>query len=617
MLDLQSEFDRLNAEQQQAVLHDGNMAVLAGPGSGKTATLVIKVAHLLSEDVREPQRVACITVNNDAVGEFRSRLAKLGIHAGPRLYLGSVHSFCLNCIVRPFGRIADPSLSGVRVAAAREAERLLEQVATRHIPDAFQHGPTITRLRRRRVCGEDISGFDDRDLLIAEEYERTLSERGLVDFEAMVLRSVELVERHDWIRRLIAARYPRIVIDEYQDLGGPLHRIVTALVDRAGIKVFAVGDPDQTIYEFTGASPAYLRELMGRRDFSSVALRFNYRSGGDLILAGQAALSPEEPRSYEPDPARDDRGRVEFVKAEDSLESHAQQAASAVRAALDRGVPAHEIAIFYRNRYELLPQLRQALADAEIPHVAERDSQYPPSLLTSWLQEMAAWALSPPSEREATLADLVRPYRALMQEAALAEVGRDDLLLQARLYSLLRSSTGDMPLGAWLAEADRELGLGVALSRSAARSDDDRKSLEELLEMTTGGARTDDRLRDFAEDGRILGKIVLTTLHSAKGRQFDEVVLPGLVEGVMPPWPWSRARKQAEEPTGEPLCDARRKFYVGFTRARNVVHLIYSKGYVHRTSKGRSHPRSYGVSRFAKEIAGRLKQARAQSNGGS
>src|SRR5688572_9905886 len=102
MHDVRAAFDRLNAEQQQAVAHDGDTVVLAGPGSGKTATLVVKVAHLLSNVVQAPRGVACITFNNDAVDEIRMRLAAQGLYSDRRLYLGSVHSFCLNCILRPY-----------------------------------------------------------------------------------------------------------------------------------------------------------------------------------------------------------------------------------------------------------------------------------------------------------------------------------------------------------------------------------------------------------------------------------------------------------------------------------------------------------------------------------
>ncbi|MCW5805907.1 MAG: ATP-dependent helicase, partial [Deltaproteobacteria bacterium] len=343
MRDFATEFARLNPEQQEAVSRDANTVVLAGPGSGKTATLVVKVAHLLRTIVQAPRGVACITFNNDAVDEFRRRLAEHGLHAGRRLYLGSVHSFCLNCIVRPYAPLVDASFAReVRVISERAAGALLERIASASIADVYMPSfkPTSTRIRRALACGESVAGFDDRDVAAVKRYEAKLVKQGAVDFEAMVLRSVDLVQRHSWIRQLLASRFPWIVVDEYQDLGGPLHKIVTSLADLAGVKVFAVGDPDQTVYDFTGAHPKYLDELAKRADFRGIRLRFNYRSGGDLIVASQAALAPDDgPRPYLPDPKRVDRGKVVFKKAKDHLEGHAQTALEAVRAAIAASVP--------------------------------------------------------------------------------------------------------------------------------------------------------------------------------------------------------------------------------------------------------------------------------------
>ena len=251
MHDLRQQFERLNAEQKAAVKESGNTAVLAGPGSGKTATLVLKVAHLLSEVIEPPAAIACITYNNDAVREFRNRLGEFGIYAGRHLFLGTVHGFCLNCVLRPYARLVDARYKdGVVVAGPRHAEILLAKALSEHIPEARvdYYSSNITRLRRTQFCGEDASGFDDRDFEVVKDYDGLLANESLVDFEGMVGFALELIRSHTWVRDLLAARFPWLIIDEYQDLGGPLHAIVTTLIDHAGINVFAVGDPDQTIY---------------------------------------------------------------------------------------------------------------------------------------------------------------------------------------------------------------------------------------------------------------------------------------------------------------------------------------------------------------------------------
>lgn len=601
MRKLASAYAALNAKQAEAIDHPGNTLVLAGPGSGKTETVVVKVGKLLTEEIEAPRAVACITFGNSAVEEFRGRLERLGVHPGHRLYLGSVHSFCLNCVVRPFGHVVNPRFKDVRVTAERSAGRLLEEIAQRHDPDTRRKGSKVTQIRRRRACGEPVNGFAAVDLTITNEYEAALSRTQLLDFEGIVIEALQLIEGYPWIRRMIVARYPRLVVDEYQDLGGPLHKIVSSLVD-ASATLFAVGDPDQTVYQFQGANPKYLESLRARGDVHSVQLRFNYRSGGDLILASQAALAPATPRDYEPDPKREDRGSIYFLQAEDSLTSHAAKTVDAVRRFLAEGIPAHEIAIFYHASWQLYPELRETLSASGLAVNDERGKRFRATPVTDWLQLAAAWATTARDMRDPDFGRLAGTYRELLARAG-SDDGDDDLACRERLYKFLQSSSGEAPLHEWVEAADRTLELRSALRLS--RADDDLEALDELCQPSTGGDEVTP-LADFAVGGRKKGSTILTTLHSAKGRQFDAVILPGLVEGVMPfGWTWNRSRRRDEPPSEEALAESRRLFYVGITRARHAVVLVWSNGFL-QTNRGGTFLRSFGRSRFVNEIQKRL-----------
>lgn len=605
MRDIAHEFKVLDARQRVAVQHPGNTVVLAGPGSGKTATLVLKLAHLLSVEVPTFAAVACITYNNEAVKELKTRLAELGIYQGRRLFLGTVHSFCLNSILRPYAGLIIPIFkNGISVASAKHADLLLERAISRiGVNEKVSYlWPTLTRLRRNIICGEDTSGYADSDGAVLREYEALLRKDKLVDFESMVGISAKILNQNSWILDLLVSRFPWLIVDEYQDLGGPLHIIVKTLVDH-GANVFAVGDPDQTIYDFTGADPKYLVELAARTDFKAVRLKFNYRSGRRLIDASQAALAPDEPRGYEPDPKRKDQGEVFFVEAKNLLTDHASKAIEEVQRAIEGGTALEEIALFYLNRNLLLEELRTELNRADIPYLAERDSYYPSSPLIRWLQNAATWAVTGPIGSEHIFENLLRYYESLLIEASQIDSHGVPLEWRSRLYETLTERVAeDLPLRSWLHRISSELSLPELLARSEAHADD-QEALEEILDLVaTGSDLEQSTLSDFAREGRVKGKVVLTTFHSSKGRQFDWVVIPGLVEGILPRWNWNGRRRAYAEPSTKELGDARRLFYVGFTRARRVVSLITSETYRNRAG----YLVDLGLSRFAKEISDRL-----------
>jgi len=609
MYDLAAQFGRLNDEQKKAVQQDGNTVVLAGPGSGKTATLVIKVAHLLSTTIQPPRGLACITYNNDTVREFKSRLAKFGIYGSRRLFLGTVHSFCLNCVLRPYARLLIPEFEqGLQVATPRCAQAILDEMLRREYPRVKQKADDFTKLRRRLACREDISDFSLQFVEIFETYQAELKRKAVVDFEEMVALALKLIEEHPWIRNALSARFPWLIVDEYQDLGGPLHRIVTQLVDNAGVKVFAVGDPDQTIYPFTGSDPRYLMQLAGRGDFQVFRLRFNYRSGRRLIQASEAALA--EPRNYEPDPRREDEGEVYFRNVPGGLEGQASFVAEELVPQLGNEVPLEEIAILYRGKGRLFDALQSELAGIHVPFNAERDGRYPRSPVVRWLQDCAIWCLSDYGAQEVLFESLLRFFHALLQSAGQASPDIPDLEIRRLLYETLDSlRNANLDLSDWLLGIDRALNLRFTINHAIdfAEALDD---FEQLIAATeVGGCLEGYRLMDFSNEGKIQGKVTLTTLHSSKGRQFDAVIMPGLQETILPNRRWSRRLHDYEEPTPEKLVDDRRLFYVGFTRARKYVFLVYSDTFENRWG----YRVDLGPSRFVLEVKRRLEEVERES----
>jgi DNA helicase-2/ATP-dependent DNA helicase PcrA len=605
MLDLNEEFQRLNDDQQKAVLSDDNTVVLAGPGSGKTATLVVKIGHLLAEKITPPAGLACITFNNDAVREFRNRLALLGIHSRRSLFLGTVHSFCLTCVLRPYGPLIDARFgSGLAVAGEEQALALLQQAAEQYVPNPRVDwiAPRIARLRKALACGEDTSGFEDTDPHVLAAYEDLLLHQGVIDFDGIILHALSFISGHQWVRRFVAARFPWLVVDEYQDLGGPLHRIVTSLIG-AGVKAFAVGDADQTIYDFTGASPHYLNELAGRGDFTPIALKFNYRSGRRIIDASQAALAPTQPRGYVPDPNRKTEGEVFFLEADGHFADHASKVADAIMAARNSGTPWEEIAVFYRSGGGLLDAIKVELTKRQIPFNWERDTRFPTGPLVRWLQATAAWTLATPQDREQTVGELFRFYSDLLNTAGEMERGASTLQSHITFHRFLTQPfEGKAFVRDYLAWADGTMNLQKHVSQCEQHANDLEQYRRLSESVAVDGPLSAARLVEFAAYGKLKGKVVLTTLHGSKGRQFDSVIIPGCAEGMLPIWTWSRPQRGWAEPNERIVAEARRLFYVGLTRARHNVYLIHSAAFEDRFGN----LARLGVSRFVKEIAAKL-----------
>lgn len=245
---------RLNSGQWKVYESQGNCLILAGPGSGKTKTITIKVARMLAEDVRPPRGIACITYNTECARELKRRLDRLGVNETRNVFIGTIHSFCLKNIILPYGKIAGLNLpEPLAVASPSEQDRLFSRVLSREIGGEEEPGrwkTTVDRYRRTYLDRDDVEwkSQDERVSRLIEAYERELRRNGLIDFDDMVLLGLRMVENHEWVRKLLKARFPILVVDEYQDLGVPLHRIVLSLCFNAGVRLIAVGDPDQSIY---------------------------------------------------------------------------------------------------------------------------------------------------------------------------------------------------------------------------------------------------------------------------------------------------------------------------------------------------------------------------------
>lgn len=387
---------RENPGQWQAYESTNNCIVLAGPGSGKTKTLTIKLARMLAEDVQPPRGIACITYNSECAAELTRRLEKLGIQESARVFIGTIHSFCLKHVVVPYARLAGLALpDDLKVATPDEQDKLFEKATEEKYGAGFNPASIRTDVERYRRTYLDrdqpVWATKDADTAeLIEIYEGLLREQGAIDFDDMMLFGLRLIENHSWVRACLRARFPIIAVDEYQDLGLALHRIVLSLVFKAGIRLFAVGDGDQSIYGFAGAMPQLLRDLSQMKGIETVPLRFNYRCGQEIVDASEVALGEE--RGYEAKAGY--AGTIDFYKCRDGLEQQAEQiAAKLIPEALVRrkGRTLGDVAVLYIDKNDG-DVIEEKVTDAGMQFIRmDRGAPYRKTKFTRWLEECAAW----------------------------------------------------------------------------------------------------------------------------------------------------------------------------------------------------------------------------------
>ncbi|SDH59593.1 DNA helicase-2 / ATP-dependent DNA helicase PcrA [Lentzea fradiae] len=334
-----------NERQWEAFTTEGHCVVLAPPGSGKTKLLATRMAHDLATKIRRPQGAACITLTNAAADQLRRRVGLLGVEDRPSLFIGTVHSFLLGKVLAPFAyAIGRPELASITIVSEEEGDKLLSQAVAEAIPwgDTTNVASTISFNRRRLASVEEWAKSGEGVREAARLYEAKLQERGLHDFDGVVATAVELVEDHLLVRQVLTAQYPHLYVDEYQDLSPGLDRVVKALCFDYfnGAELFAVGDPDQALFGFTGTRPELLTELADRPDVTSVELTRNYRSRDEILKVANRMRDGRSPMvGHQPG------GRVSVLKCPEGRPGQYARVAAAVRQANADGVPLHEIAV--------------------------------------------------------------------------------------------------------------------------------------------------------------------------------------------------------------------------------------------------------------------------------
>lgn len=588
-----------NEAQWAAYQAKGNCVLLAGPGSGKTKTLTLKLAKMLHEDVLAPRGIACITYSTECARELTKRLSALGIRSSNNLYIGTVHSFCHSKIIVPFAKLAGLTLPAPLSLANTEFQEqtfrkvLLEISGT---TDRWMNHMKDMNLHRVTCIDRDSDKWQKAIFLssLATSYETSLRESGYIDYNDQILLGCNLIDQNPWVRRLIEARFPIIVVDEYQDLGIPLDRIIRRLCLDSGVRLFAVGDPDQSIYGFTGADPTLLENLSKQPGIEAIRLKTNYRSAQTIVKLAEVALQVE--RGYTTVTTAP-QGSIYAYHCPEGIRHQADYICrEIIPKVTGKGFGLEQIAILYPTKDEG-DVIAQAAASQSLPIIrVDKNAPYEKNPFTRWLEDCAAWCAGGWTTSNPKLSTILQNWNFINKTPTYGQKFSQNT--EELSNFLWDSRNGDEPLVNWLrAFGDRCL---MPLFNRQPELTEEKRIFDGILRMSSAGGRMSGfTVSLFGGQRGAAGHLNLLTLHSSKGLEFEVVFLMGMDQGR---FPWNNL-------TPKILAEQRRLFYVGITRAKKHLRFAYSGWFEDRYGE-----RQYnGPSRFLRELSDHLQLPRQQN----
>jgi DNA helicase-2/ATP-dependent DNA helicase PcrA len=623
----------LNPAQREAVLAtEGPVLVVAGAGSGKTRVLTHRIAHLVTACGVKPQEILAITFTNKAAGEMKERLEGILGDVAPRMWVMTFHAACGRILRREAPRLGYRSNFTIydqadQVRLVKLCLEELDRDPKRFVPRGIH---AQISMAKNQLVGPDeyknrVASFYDQTVADTYAlYQRRLLNSNAVDFDDLLMLTVEVLERFPEARTRWQKAFRYVLVDEYQDTNHAQYRLLQLLAGEHK-NVFAVGDPDQSIYAFRGADIRNILEF--ERDFGGaklIALEQNYRSSNSILRAANAVIGHN--RERKPKNLWSELGEGEPVRVVEVEDEHAEArfVAGEVAVLIDEGYAGSEIAVFYRTNAQSRV-LEDVLVRQEIPYQViggpkfyERaeikdaiaylqviDNAFDAVSLSRIANRPRRGIGDASLARLRTFADsqgislweaLERPEEAGCGGAPRKAIERFRTLMQSSMAGALELTVPEV-----LERVLERSGYLEALE--AERTVEAQGRMENLLELVGVAREYQERseeptLSEFLQQLSLYSDqddlseerslVTLMTLHNAKGLEFRVVFLIGMEEGVFP-----HARSLEEQG----LEEERRLAYVGLTRAKERLTLTHASARSLWGSRGFNLP-----SRFLDEL---------------
>ncbi|MQR85938.1 AAA family ATPase [Bacillus megaterium] len=556
----------LESDPEQTIAYNskGSIVIKAGPGSGKTNVLTLKMAKLLKEKIKFPRKVACITFSNEATKEIKARVQQLVDYDENNSFIGTIHSFCLSQILKPYTRIFEYGINkDFKIISKEDKRKWIEEIKEELSisSDNLSH----TEVDKERMCmmeGESqvIIEVYDIALQVARAYEEKLLRHNMVDFISMVKIATKMIQNEPYLRECLEAKFPYVLIDEYQDLGKPLHEMVLALIHKTNIKIIVVGDPNQTIYGFNGAIPAYLLELENIDKFDSVELKNNYRSHQKILDISSNTMNLPE-GFFNAKMKMEKEPEINFIKFRGNhIDQYEYISNEIIPACLKNGIKYSDIAILIRAKKKV-KECQKILEQNSIPHYV-MVFDFNRGNFIRFLEDCASWILN---NRKIYFKDLLNEWVTFKYEGEIT----NKIIDEERVFlylTLVSSKEHTSNLLEWIKFIYSKLNIKEAIVSSSMHIDDanDLKSFVKFI-------REDKEKLDiekFSKLGVQGDSVSLLTMHSSKGLEYDVVIMPAMEEGTFPSF---NKVKEAE------IEEEKRTFFVSLTRAKSICYFLMSK----------------------------------------
>ena len=615
--DLKQQFSFMNQMQQQAVFAtEGPLLILAGAGSGKTTVLVNRISYILRSGLCKPWNILAITFTNKAAGELKERICNTVPEGGADIWAATFHSTCAR-ILRRYGDRLGYS-SHFTVYATDDQKRLVKEIMKQLQIDEKQLPvrsvlSDISKAKDKMLTPQQMkkdAEYDSRKVFVAkiyEIYQSRLKTADAMDFDDLLCKAVELFEQEPEILGFYQNQFKYIMVDEYQDTNKVQYKFVSMLAQKYG-NICVVGDDDQSIYKFRGATIENI--LSFEKTFSGarvIRLEQNYRSTQNILGAANGVISNNTIRKGKTLWTENPKGEKINIHTCDSERDEAAFVTKTIMDGVADGRKYSDFAILYRTNAQS-NAIEQSLSRSGIPHriigghrfydreeirdmVAylqvinnphddirlSRIINVPKRSIGARTVAVAAEIASGLGESIYTVikdadaypqlsraASKLREFVRLIDGLIEAEASGDYSL--AELYNLIIEHTGyENYLRAEKENADVRIENIEELSSNIIKFEEDygdeadlSNFLEEISLMTD--------IDNYDADA---DTCVMMTLHSAKGLEFPVVFITGMEDGLFP--------SNASISNPEEINEERRLAYVGITRAKEKLYLTKTK----------------------------------------